>query len=150
MRNSVHRPHIQFCLKHWRERCFFHLTLQRCEFCSIVSLFWVTLLKESYIAVCRDGCSCFPRAIKAFREVLYVDPSFCRAKEINLRLGLMFKVNTDFESSFKVGVYTFFNDNWHVLHIVFASFHYNRIYGFASAFDYWAPDIVEIRNWLWG
>ncbi|XP_066474910.1 lysine-specific demethylase 6A isoform X5 [Tiliqua scincoides] len=43
----------------------------------------------------------FQWAIKAFREVLYVDPSFCRAKEINLRLGLMFKVNTDFESSFK-------------------------------------------------
>uniref|UniRef100_A0ACB8FI38 Lysine-specific demethylase 6A n=1 Tax=Sphaerodactylus townsendi TaxID=933632 RepID=A0ACB8FI38_9SAUR len=41
------------------------------------------------------------RAIKAFREVLYVDPSFCRAKEIHLRLGLMFKVNTDFESSLK-------------------------------------------------
>ncbi|KAF7251248.1 Lysine-specific demethylase 6A [Varanus komodoensis] len=41
------------------------------------------------------------KAIKAFREVLYVDPSFCRAKEIHLRLGLMFKVNTDFESSFK-------------------------------------------------
>nr|XP_060626221.1 lysine-specific demethylase 6A isoform X7 [Anolis sagrei ordinatus] len=43
----------------------------------------------------------FQWAIKAFREVLYVDPSFCRAKEIHLRLGLMFKVNTDFESSFK-------------------------------------------------
>uniref|UniRef100_A0A8C5SKJ2 [histone H3]-trimethyl-L-lysine(27) demethylase n=1 Tax=Laticauda laticaudata TaxID=8630 RepID=A0A8C5SKJ2_LATLA len=40
----------------------------------------------------------FQWAIKAFREVLYVDPSFCRAKEIHLRLGLMFKVKTDFES----------------------------------------------------
>uniref|UniRef100_A0A673V433 [histone H3]-trimethyl-L-lysine(27) demethylase n=1 Tax=Suricata suricatta TaxID=37032 RepID=A0A673V433_SURSU len=40
-------------------------------------------------------------AIKAFQEVLYVDPSFCRAKEIHLRLGLMFKVNTDYESSLK-------------------------------------------------
>ncbi|XP_062831247.1 lysine-specific demethylase 6A isoform X10 [Anolis carolinensis] len=46
----------------------------------------------------------FQWAIKAFREVLYVDPSFCRAKEIHLRLGLMFKVNTDFESSFKVAL----------------------------------------------
>lgn len=46
---------------------------------------------------------CFSRAIKAFQEVLYVDPSFCRAKEIHLRLGLMFKVNTDYESSLKVG-----------------------------------------------
>uniref|UniRef100_A0A8B9MBQ1 [histone H3]-trimethyl-L-lysine(27) demethylase n=1 Tax=Accipiter nisus TaxID=211598 RepID=A0A8B9MBQ1_9AVES len=40
-------------------------------------------------------------AIKAFQEALYVDPSFCRAKEIHLRLGLMFKVNTDYESSLK-------------------------------------------------
>uniref|UniRef100_A0A8C7WC30 [histone H3]-trimethyl-L-lysine(27) demethylase n=1 Tax=Oncorhynchus mykiss TaxID=8022 RepID=A0A8C7WC30_ONCMY len=41
-------------------------------------------------------------AIKAFQEVLYIDPSFSRAKEIHLRLGLMFKVNTDYESSLKV------------------------------------------------
>jgi hypothetical protein len=50
------------------------------------------------------------RAIKAFQEVLYVDPSFCRAKEIHLRLGLMFKVNTDYESSLKVGCWVFFQD----------------------------------------
>ncbi|XP_014395743.1 PREDICTED: histone demethylase UTY-like isoform X1 [Myotis brandtii] len=43
----------------------------------------------------------FHWAIKAFQEVLYVDPSFCRAKEIHLRLGLMFKVNTDYNSSLK-------------------------------------------------
>lgn len=50
--------------------------------------------------------SCSPlvpnRAIKAFQEVLYIDPGFSRAKEIHLRLGLMFKVNTDYESSLKV------------------------------------------------
>ncbi|XP_067116876.1 lysine-specific demethylase 6A isoform X1 [Osmerus mordax] len=40
-------------------------------------------------------------AIKALQEVLYIDPSFSRSKEIHLRLGLMFKVNTDFESSMK-------------------------------------------------
>lgn len=44
------------------------------------------------------------RAIKAFQEVLYIDPSFSRANEIHLRLGLMFKVNTDYESSLKVGI----------------------------------------------
>lgn len=43
----------------------------------------------------------FHWAIRAFQEVLYVDPGFCRAKEIHLRLGLMFKVNTDYESSLK-------------------------------------------------
>ncbi|KAG5852746.1 hypothetical protein ANANG_G00065840 [Anguilla anguilla] len=41
------------------------------------------------------------RAIKAFQEVLYIDPSFSRAKEIHLRLGVMFKVITDYESSLK-------------------------------------------------
>uniref|UniRef100_A0A3B3HYJ0 [histone H3]-trimethyl-L-lysine(27) demethylase n=1 Tax=Oryzias latipes TaxID=8090 RepID=A0A3B3HYJ0_ORYLA len=44
----------------------------------------------------------FQWAIKAFQEVLYIDPSFSRAKEIHLRLGLMFKVITDYESSLKV------------------------------------------------
>ncbi|XP_073768997.1 lysine-specific demethylase 6A isoform X4 [Danio rerio] len=43
----------------------------------------------------------FRWAIKAFQEVLYIDPCFSRAKEIHLRLGLMFKVNTDYESSLK-------------------------------------------------
>ena len=47
----------------------------------------------------------FSRSIKAFQEVLYIDPSFSRAKEIHLRLGLMFKVNTDYESSLKVNLY---------------------------------------------
>uniref|UniRef100_A0A7N8Y2D0 [histone H3]-trimethyl-L-lysine(27) demethylase n=1 Tax=Mastacembelus armatus TaxID=205130 RepID=A0A7N8Y2D0_9TELE len=46
----------------------------------------------------------FQWAIKAFQEVLYIDPGFSRAKEIHLRLGLMFKVNTDYESSLKVAV----------------------------------------------
>uniref|UniRef100_A0A8C7JKM7 [histone H3]-trimethyl-L-lysine(27) demethylase n=1 Tax=Oncorhynchus kisutch TaxID=8019 RepID=A0A8C7JKM7_ONCKI len=43
----------------------------------------------------------FQWAIKAFQEVLYVDPSFSRATEIHMRLGLMFKGNTDYESSLK-------------------------------------------------
>ncbi|KAK2840354.1 hypothetical protein Q5P01_014094 [Channa striata] len=43
----------------------------------------------------------FQWAIKAFQEVLYIDPSFSRAKEIHLRLAFMFKVNTDYESSLK-------------------------------------------------
>ncbi|XP_077436663.1 lysine-specific demethylase 6A isoform X2 [Vanacampus margaritifer] len=43
----------------------------------------------------------FQWAIKTFQEVLYIDPSFSRSKEIHLRLGLMFKVNTDHESSLK-------------------------------------------------
>ncbi|KAL0985418.1 hypothetical protein UPYG_G00156640 [Umbra pygmaea] len=41
------------------------------------------------------------RAIKAFQEVLYIAPSFSRATEIHMRLGLMFKGNTDYQSSLK-------------------------------------------------
>jgi histone demethylase len=43
---------------------------------------------------------CF-RAVKAFQQVLYVDPGFSRANEVHLRLGLMFKVNNDWESALK-------------------------------------------------
>uniref|UniRef100_A0A8B9QAR8 [histone H3]-trimethyl-L-lysine(27) demethylase n=1 Tax=Apteryx owenii TaxID=8824 RepID=A0A8B9QAR8_APTOW len=65
----------------------------------------------------------FQWAIKAFQEALYVDPSFCRAKEIHLRLGLMFKVNTDYESSLKVGLrhfklnLTFIVIQFHIAHL---------------------------------
>ncbi|GLH15815.1 Uncharacterized protein GBIM_20243 [Gryllus bimaculatus] len=40
-------------------------------------------------------------AVKAFQQVLYVDPGFSRANEVHLRLGLMFKVNSDWESALK-------------------------------------------------
>ncbi|XP_028971635.2 lysine-specific demethylase 6A isoform X3 [Esox lucius] len=43
----------------------------------------------------------FQWAIKAFQDVLYIDPGFSRATEIHMRLGLMFKGNTDYESSLK-------------------------------------------------
>ncbi|XP_064871829.1 lysine-specific demethylase 6A-like isoform X3 [Oncorhynchus nerka] len=43
----------------------------------------------------------FHWAIKAFQDGLYIDPSFCRATEIHMRLGLMFKGNTNYESSLK-------------------------------------------------
>uniref|UniRef100_A0A3P8UUU9 [histone H3]-trimethyl-L-lysine(27) demethylase n=1 Tax=Cynoglossus semilaevis TaxID=244447 RepID=A0A3P8UUU9_CYNSE len=46
----------------------------------------------------------FQWAAKAFQEVLYIDPGFSKAKEIHLRLGLIFKVNTDYESSLKVNL----------------------------------------------
>ncbi|XP_071797909.1 lysine-specific demethylase 6A-like isoform X4 [Asterias amurensis] len=40
-------------------------------------------------------------AIRAFQQVLYIDPGFQRANEVHLRLGHMFKVNSDYESSLK-------------------------------------------------
>ncbi|XP_074657406.1 histone demethylase UTY-like [Tubulanus polymorphus] len=43
----------------------------------------------------------FPWAIKAFQHVLYQDPGFPCANEIHNRLGLIFKLNGNFESSLK-------------------------------------------------
>jgi len=43
----------------------------------------------------------YPWAIKAFRQVLYLKPSFIRANEIHIRLGLIFKVNKDYNASLK-------------------------------------------------
>ncbi|XP_045481407.1 lysine-specific demethylase 6A isoform X2 [Harmonia axyridis] len=43
----------------------------------------------------------FQWAVKAFRQLLYVSPGFQRANEVNLRLGLMFKVTQEYESALK-------------------------------------------------
>ncbi|CAG2164826.1 unnamed protein product [Oppiella nova] len=43
----------------------------------------------------------FVRAIKAFRQVLYIEPSFPRANEAHVRLGLIFKVLNDYNLSLK-------------------------------------------------
>uniref|UniRef100_A0A182VTR3 JmjC domain-containing protein n=1 Tax=Anopheles minimus TaxID=112268 RepID=A0A182VTR3_9DIPT len=41
------------------------------------------------------------KAIKSFQKLLYVCPDFVRANEVHLRLGLMLKVNGDYEQSLK-------------------------------------------------
>lgn len=46
------------------------------------------------------GHFCF-RAVKAFQQLLYVSPSFQRANEVHLRLGLMFKATQEYESALK-------------------------------------------------
>ncbi|XP_020706791.2 histone demethylase UTY isoform X2 [Athalia rosae] len=43
----------------------------------------------------------FQWAIKAFQQVLWVEPGFSRACEVHLRLGLMLKVHADFEAALK-------------------------------------------------
>ena len=43
----------------------------------------------------------YHRAAKSFQQLLYIDPVYCRANEVHLRLGLIFKVNGDLESSLK-------------------------------------------------
>lgn len=51
----------------------------------------------------KDSLSLFPlcRSIKSFQQLLYVCPDFTRANEVHLRLGLMLKVNGDYEQSQK-------------------------------------------------
>lgn len=44
---------------------------------------------------------CASRAVKAFQQVLWVEPSFPRACEVHLRLGLMLKVHADFDAALK-------------------------------------------------
>ena len=41
------------------------------------------------------------RAVKAFQQLLYIDPVYCRANEVHLRLGLIFKITGELESSLK-------------------------------------------------
>ncbi|CAG9855158.1 unnamed protein product [Phyllotreta striolata] len=43
----------------------------------------------------------FHWAVKAFQQLLYVSPGFQRANEVNVRLGLMFKVTQEYESAHK-------------------------------------------------
>lgn len=41
------------------------------------------------------------RSVKAFQELLYVNPDFQRANEVHVRLGFMFKVIGDYDKSLK-------------------------------------------------
>lgn len=43
----------------------------------------------------------YQMATKAFQQLLYVSPSFLRANEVHLRLGLMFKAAQEYESALK-------------------------------------------------
>ncbi|XP_050519095.1 lysine-specific demethylase 6A isoform X1 [Diabrotica virgifera virgifera] len=43
----------------------------------------------------------FQWAVKAFQQLLYVSPGFQRANEVNVRLGLMFKITQEYESAHK-------------------------------------------------
>ncbi|CAB1327722.1 unnamed protein product [Coregonus sp. 'balchen'] len=77
----------------------------------------------------------FQWAIKAFQEVLYIDPSFSRAKEIHLRLGLMFKVNTDYESSLKHFQLALIDSNPCTLSKAEIQFHIAHLYEIQEAYE---------------
>ncbi|XP_076872078.1 lysine (K)-specific demethylase 6A, like isoform X2 [Brachyhypopomus gauderio] len=76
----------------------------------------------------------FQWAIKAFQEVLYVDPGFSRAKEVHLRLGLMFKVNTDYESSLKHFQLALIDSNHCTLSKAEIQFHIAHLYEIQKRF----------------
>jgi len=44
----------------------------------------------------------FVRATRAFQNLLYLYPDFSRCNEVHVRLGLMFKAASEYESSLKV------------------------------------------------
>ncbi|XP_067314727.1 lysine (K)-specific demethylase 6A, like isoform X2 [Pseudorasbora parva] len=76
----------------------------------------------------------FQWAIKAFQEVLYIEPGFPRAKEIHLRLGLMFKVNTDYESSLKHFQLALIDSNHCTLSKAEIQFHIAHLYEIQKRF----------------
>lgn len=51
--------------------------------------------------ITRFSCGLCFRAVKAFQQVLWVEPGFPRACEVHLRLGLMLKVHADFDAALK-------------------------------------------------
>lgn len=112
--NCAHRIVSLWAVSAWQHRCDIGDETFGTIFCLTMSLFGSFFLTSSLaqkLIFLPWTLSWHPhlvllapcRAIKAFQEVLYIDPGFSRAKEIHLRLGLMFKVNTDYESSLKVG-----------------------------------------------
>lgn len=66
--------------------------------CFEVVFVWIGLVLYNVVS-----CNFLFRSIKAFQQLLYVDPSFSRANEVHLRLGLMFKSLNNFDASLKVG-----------------------------------------------
>jgi hypothetical protein len=65
----------------------------------ILEQYWMIICISSKLLLFMNFfCS---RAVKAFQQVLYVDPGFSRANEVHLRLGLMFKVNNDWDAALK-------------------------------------------------
>lgn len=68
------------------------------------------------------------RSVKAFQELLYINPDFQRANEVHVRLGFMFKVIGDHDKSLK---------------------HYNLALLDQSSSCTFTTSESELR-WLWG
>lgn len=57
----------------------------------VISIYSIEIVFDRY----------YCRAVKAFQQVLWVEPGFPRACEVHLRLGLMLKVHADFDAALK-------------------------------------------------
>ena len=51
---------------------------------------------------CLLHCSC--RAVRAFQNLLYVEPGFSRAADVHVRLALVFKTNSEYDLCVKVSL----------------------------------------------
>ncbi|ALC39189.1 Utx [Drosophila busckii] len=75
---SAYQKYMQFCGKYWDNYSF---------------LYGIGIVYYQF--------RCFKWSIKAFQELLYLNPYFPCANEIHLRLGLMLKVNGEFKTALK-------------------------------------------------
>lgn len=63
------------------------------------------------------------RALKAFKQLIYVDPLFSRANEVHIRLGLIFKALKQYDLSLKVNILSHFDSHTHNIYpFVFSTF----------------------------
>ncbi|XP_065055589.1 lysine-specific demethylase 6A-like isoform X2 [Rhopilema esculentum] len=74
-------------------------------------------------------------AIKAFQQLLYIDPSFNRANEVHLRLGLMFKSMANYDASLKHFQLALLDSNPCSLSKVEIQFHIAHLFEMQSKFD---------------
>lgn len=74
-------------------------------------------------------------SIKAFQQLLYVDPSFSRANEVHLRLGLMFKSLNNFDASLKHFQLALLDSSPCSLSKVEIQFHIAHLFEIQSKFD---------------
>jgi len=74
-------------------------------------------------------------AIKAFQQLLYIDPSFNRANEVHLRLGLMFKSMANCDASLKHFQLALLDSNPCSLSKVEIQFHIAHLFEMQSKFD---------------
>ena len=57
------------------------------------------------LIVCPRHCCVISRSQESFKRLLLFDPKFPQAKEVNVRLGVMYKWKGEFAASLEVGLF---------------------------------------------